>query len=72
MSQAEFFSDPSNVAFEEILYPELVRERFETEWADLNDKEWQLDEAEEEEMWLLRLQQQSRHIHVSGGSLIAH
>eukprot|EP00877_Chromochloris_zofingiensis_P014847 jgi/Chrzof1/9616/Cz04g09240.t1 len=62
-NQAEFFSDPSNVAFEEILYPELVRERFETEWADLNDKEWQLDEAEEEEMWLLRLQQQSRHIH---------
>lgn len=60
--QQEFYSDASNVAFEEVLYPELVAERFAIEMAELDAMDAQIDEAEEEELWLLTLTQQSRHI----------
>ena len=44
---------------------QLITERFAIEMNELAEVERKLDEAEEEEMWLLTLQQQSRHIHVS-------
>jgi hypothetical protein len=40
----------------------LLQERFEIEMAELDAEEAKLVEAEEEEAWLLTLQQQSRHI----------
>jgi len=61
--EAAFHSDPTNIAFEEVLLPQLITERFAIEMNELAEVERKLDEAEEEEMWLLTLQQQSRHIH---------
>lgn len=45
----------------------VPQERFEIEMAELDAEEAKLVEAEEEELWLLTLQQQSRHIQVRGG-----
>jgi hypothetical protein len=39
-----------------------LQERFDIEMAELDAEEAKLVEAEEEEAWLLTLQQQSRHI----------
>ena len=60
--QASFLADPSNVAFDEVLHPELLAERFAIEMAELDAAERQLDEAEEEELWLLTLARQSGHV----------
>ncbi|KAF8072650.1 hypothetical protein HT031_000310 [Scenedesmus sp. PABB004] len=60
--QLAFLADPTNVAFEELELPEAIAERFEMEMAELDAEEAKLVEAEEEELWLLTLQQQSRHI----------
>lgn len=60
--QLKFVSDPSNTRFEELELPELIKERFDIEMAELDAEEAKLVEAEEEEAWLLTLQQQSRHI----------
>jgi hypothetical protein len=49
-----------------LLFVQLITERFAIEMNELAEMDRKLDEAEEEEMWLLTLQQQSRHIHVSG------
>lgn len=40
----------------------IPQERFEIEMAELDAEEAKLVEAEEEELWLLTLQQQSKHI----------
>lgn len=40
------------------------QERFDIEMAELDAEEAKLVEAEEEELWALTLQQQSRHIQV--------
>lgn len=60
--QIAFVSDPSNTAFEDVLHPELVQERYEIEMAELDALEAQMNEAEEEELWLITLQRQARHI----------
>jgi len=57
-----FVSDPTNIAFEELELPQLIQERLEIEMAELDAEEAKLVEAEEEELWMLTLQQQSRHI----------
>jgi DNA repair exonuclease SbcCD ATPase subunit len=60
--QLAFVSDPSNIAFEELELPHLIEEHFEIEMAELDAEEAKLVEAEEEELWMLTLQQQARHI----------
>lgn len=57
-----FASDPSNAALDEVLHPELIAERAAIEARELDDQERALDEAEEEELWLLTLQRQARHV----------
>jgi hypothetical protein len=60
--QLAFLSNPENINFEEVELPEIIKERFEIEMAELDAEEAKLVEAEEEELWLLTLQQQSKHI----------
>lgn len=62
-AQIKFASDPSNAAFDDVLHPEIVKERFEIEMAELDAAEAALQEAEEEEAWALTLARQARHIH---------
>lgn len=57
-----FLADPTNIAFEELELPQIIQERLEIEMAELDAEEVKLIEAEEEELWMLTLQQQSRHI----------
>jgi hypothetical protein len=45
---------------------QVITERFSIEMAELDEAERRLEEAEEEELWLLTLHQQARHMHVSG------
>jgi hypothetical protein len=56
-------ADPSNIAFEEVLYPEIVAELHAIELAELDEKLAAIEEAEEEEAFHLRLLQQAKHIH---------
>lgn len=58
-----FLEDPSNTAFEEVLYPKITEEEYEAELAELEARERWIDEAEEEELWTLTLLKQARHIH---------
>jgi hypothetical protein len=44
---------------------QVITERFSIEMAELDEAERRLEEAEEEELWLLTLHQQARHMHVS-------
>lgn len=60
--QLAFVVDPSNISFEELELPQLIQERLEIEMAELDAQEAKLVEAEEEELWMLTLQQQARHI----------
>lgn len=60
--QLAFLSNPENISFEELELPDIIKERFEIEMAELDAEEAKLVEAEEEELWLLTLQQQSKHI----------
>jgi hypothetical protein len=60
-------SDAGNLSFEEVQYPELTEEMFAIEWAELEEKERWIDEAEEEELWHMTLLAQARHVHVSAG-----
>eukprot|EP00878_Enallax_costatus_P000627 GHUV01000730.1.p1 GENE.GHUV01000730.1~~GHUV01000730.1.p1 ORF type:complete len:638 (+),score=262.56 GHUV01000730.1:185-2098(+) len=60
--QLAFLSNPENITFEEVELPEVIKERFEIEMAELDAEEAKLVEAEEEELWLMTLQQQSKHI----------
>ena len=61
-------SNPSNVAFEEVLYPELIQESLELELAELASAEAAIDDAEEEELWSLTLAAQLKHLKVRRGS----
>lgn len=58
----EVLKDPSNIAFAEVLYPELTAETLAAELAELDEAEAKIDDAEEEELWLLTLTQQFKHI----------
>ncbi|GBF98966.1 hypothetical protein Rsub_12612, partial [Raphidocelis subcapitata] len=62
-AQIKFASDPSNTAFDDVLHPEIVKERYDIEMAELDAAEAALDEAEEEEAWALTLARRARHIH---------
>eukprot|EP00879_Flechtneria_rotunda_P024559 GHRR01026039.1.p1 GENE.GHRR01026039.1~~GHRR01026039.1.p1 ORF type:complete len:229 (-),score=108.03 GHRR01026039.1:698-1384(-) len=53
--QLQFLQDPSNVSFEELELPEVVKERFAFEMAELDAEEAKLAEAEEEELWMITL-----------------
>eukprot|EP00775_Hariotina_reticulata_P010525 gene10525-10685_t len=57
-----FLNNPENMQFEELELPDVIRERLEIDMAELDAEEAKLVEAEEEELWVLTLQQQSRHI----------
>ena len=57
-------SDPSNIAFDEALYPGLVEESMDIELAELKEAELAVDDAEEEELWMLTLAAQMRHVQV--------
>jgi hypothetical protein len=54
-------SDPANLRHPEILFPQVAAERFAIEMAELDSADAALDEAEEEELWLLTLAAQSAH-----------
>jgi hypothetical protein len=56
-----FEKDPANVSHPEILFPRVAAERFAIEMAELDAADAALDEAEEEELWLLTLAAQSAH-----------
>ncbi len=56
--------DPTNIAFEEVLYPELVSEMLAVELSELAEAEAAIDDAEEEELWALTLSAQFNHISV--------
>jgi hypothetical protein len=57
-------SNPSNVAFDEVLYPELVQESLDLELAELDAAESAINDAEEEELWSLTLAAQLKHLKV--------
>ena len=57
-------TNPSNVAFDEVLYPELVQESLELELAELDAAESAISDAEEEELWSLTLAAQLKHLKV--------
>jgi hypothetical protein len=59
--RAAFESDPANLRHPEILFPRVAAERFAIEMAELDAADAALDEAEEEELWLLTLAAQSAH-----------
>lgn len=61
---AAVLKDPSNIAFEEVLYPGLVEEQMNLELAELAELEAAIDDAEEEELWSLTLAAQFKHIQV--------
>lgn len=61
--EGEFYADPANIAHEELLLPKVITECFSIEMAELDEAERRLEEAEEEELWLLTLHQQARHMH---------
>ncbi|KXZ54748.1 hypothetical protein GPECTOR_4g818 [Gonium pectorale] len=73
----QVLTDPTNIAFDEVLYPGLVEELLDIELAELKEEETKIDDAEEEELWLLTLSAQFRHIQKHFGvdlphSVIAH
>lgn len=68
----QFLADPSNVAFEEVLHPELVQEGLELELAELAEAEAAIDDAEEEELWSLTLAAQLKHLQKHFGVDLPH
>ncbi|GIL91596.1 hypothetical protein Vretimale_9636 [Volvox reticuliferus] len=68
----QVLSDPSNIAFDEVLYPNLVEEQMDIELAELKDEEMKVDDAEEEELWMLTLSAQFRHIQKHFGVDLPH
>ncbi|GLC34318.1 hypothetical protein PLESTB_000742700 [Pleodorina starrii] len=68
----QVLSDPSNIAFDEVLYPGLVEEQMDIELAELKEEEMKIDDAEEEELWMLTLQAQFRHIQKHFGVDLPH
>ena len=60
-ARARFEADPSNLRHPEVLYPSVAAERFAIDAAELDAADAALDEAEEEELWLLTLAAQSSH-----------
>nr|6RD4_1 Chain 1, ATP synthase associated protein ASA1 [Polytomella sp. Pringsheim 198.80]6RD5_1 Chain 1, ATP synthase associated protein ASA1 [Polytomella sp. Pringsheim 198.80]6RD7_1 Chain 1, ATP synthase associated protein ASA1 [Polytomella sp. Pringsheim 198.80]6RD8_1 Chain 1, ATP synthase associated protein ASA1 [Polytomella sp. Pringsheim 198.80]6RD9_1 Chain 1, ATP synthase associated protein ASA1 [Polytomella sp. Pringsheim 198.80]6RDA_1 Chain 1, ATP synthase associated protein ASA1 [Polytome len=73
----EVQADPSNIPFDEVLYPQLSEELLELELSDIREDEIALEKAEEEELWLLTLTQQFKHIQKHFGidlphSVVAH
>ncbi|PNW81045.1 hypothetical protein CHLRE_07g340350v5 [Chlamydomonas reinhardtii] len=73
----QVITDPTNIAFDEVLYPGLVEESMDIELAELKEEELKVDDAEEEELWMLTLQSQFKHIQKHFGvdlphSVIAH
>lgn len=68
----ELLADPSNIAFDELLYPGLTEETLAIELQDLSTLEAQIDDAEEEELWLLTLVQQAKHIQKHFGIDLPH
>mmetsp|Transcript_33238 Transcript_33238/g.73506 ORF Transcript_33238/g.73506 Transcript_33238/m.73506 type:complete len:629 (+) Transcript_33238:92-1978(+) len=68
----EFLKDASNLAFEEVLYPELVQEALDIELAELREAELAIDDAEEEELWALTLSAQLKHLQKHFGVDLPH
>ncbi|EFJ47258.1 mitochondrial F1F0 ATP synthase associated protein [Volvox carteri f. nagariensis] len=68
----QVLSDPSNIAFDEVLYPSLVEEQMDIELAELKEEEMKVDDAEEEELWMLTLSAQFRHIQKHFGVDLPH
>ena len=68
----QFLSDPSNVALEEVVYPELVSEMMAIELAELAEAEAAVDEAEEEELWQLTMMAQLKHLQAHFGVDLPH
>lgn len=60
--QEQLLKDPSNIPFDDILYPEVTKELVDIELSELAEVEAMIDEAEEEELWLLTLTQQIKHV----------
>lgn len=59
----ELLKDPASMSFDEVLYPSLTEEWRDIALAEVDAKARQVDEAEEEELWMLTLLAQARHIH---------
>lgn len=68
----DFASDPTNVAFDEVLHPELVTEMLELELQELQEAEAAIDEAEEEELWSLTMSAQLKHMQKHFGVDLPH
>ncbi|MEW5298996.1 MAG: hypothetical protein WDW36_002057 [Sanguina aurantia] len=58
----EALKDLGSIAFDEVLYPELNAESLAIELAECDEAEARIDDAEEEELWMLTLTQQFKHI----------
>ncbi|KAG2491937.1 hypothetical protein HYH03_009670 [Edaphochlamys debaryana] len=65
-------TDPTNIAFDEVLYPGLVEELMDIELSELKQEEMKIDDAEEEELWSLTLAAQFRHIQKHFGVDLPH
>ncbi|GFR50416.1 hypothetical protein Agub_g12633 [Astrephomene gubernaculifera] len=68
----QVLTDPTNIAFDEVLYPGLVEELMDIELAELKEEEMKVDDAEEEELWMLTLSAQFRHIQKHFGVDLPH
>lgn len=64
--------DPSNLMLEEVQYPKLQEELLDIELGELKEAELKIDDAEEEELWLLTLSAMSKHLSKHFGIDVPH